>query len=276
VSNHSETPPLILVTNDDGITSPGLRAAALAASALGEVLIVAPSEQRSGAARSLPHHHTGSIVCCPLEVAGERVAAYQVDGSPAATVQHALMEVVPRRPALVVSGINYGENLGADVSISGTVGAALEAAVNGLPALAASLQTPKAMHTQPSEAVDFTAAIHFARLFGRLLLEDPLPFDVDVLCLNVPDTATPDTPWRLTRASRHTYFVPLPPQRDKLVDPMQIDYEAIHHPEQTEPDSDIYALAVDRVVSVAPLSRDLASRVDRGVLEEVLRGPKWH
>ena len=276
MSNHSEIPPLILVTNDDGIRSPGLHAAALAASALGEVLIVAPSEQRSGAARSLPHHHTGSIVRYPLDIAGERVTAYQVDGSPAAAVQHALMELVPRRPALVISGINYGENLGADVSISGTVGAALEAAINGLPALAGSLQTPKAMHTQPSDAVDFTAAIHFTRLFGRLLLEAPMPFDVDVLCVNVPDTATPDTPWRLTRVSRHTYFVPLHPQRDRLEDPLHMDYEAVLHPEQTELDSDIYALAVDRVVSVAPLSRDLASRADRGALEEVLRGPKRH
>jgi 5'-nucleotidase len=268
--------PLILITNDDGITSPGLRAAAYAASPLGEILIVAPSRQWSGSARSLPHDIRGSISRRRLDVEGKQIMAYQVDGSPAAAVLHALLEVAPRRPALLISGINYGENIGADITMSGTVGAALEGAVNGLPALAVSLQTPKETHTQPSDAVDFTAAIHFTQLFARHLLEVTLPFDVSVLKLDVPSSATPDTPWRLTRVSRHTYFAPVRPQRKRLAEPAQIDYEAIAHPERTEPDSDVYALAVDRVVSVAPLSHDLTSRVDKGTVEELLRGPRRH
>jgi 5'-nucleotidase len=207
-------------------------------------------------------------------VDGQLLTAYQVDGSPAAAVLHALLELAPRRPALLISGINYGENLGADVTMSGTVGAALEGAVNGLPALAVSLQTPKETHTRPSGSVDFTAAIHFTRLFARHLLEVTLPFDVSVLKLDVPALATPDTAWRLTRVSRRTYFAPIPPQRKSLAESTQIDYESIADPESSEPDSDIYALAVDRVISVAPLSHDLTSRVDRGTLEELLRGPK--
>jgi 5'-nucleotidase len=197
-----------------------------------------------------------------------------VDGSPAAAVLHGLFELSSRRPALLVSGINYGENLGADVTISGTVGAALEGAANGLPALAVSLQTPKETHTEPSDEVDFTAAIHFTRLFARHLLEIALPFDVDVLKVDVPSNATAETPWRLTRVSRHTYFTPVPPERGSLAEPAQIDYEALPHPERTESDSDIYALAVDRVISVAPLTHDLTSRVDRGMLEELFFGPK--
>jgi 5'-nucleotidase len=224
----------------------------------------------------LPHDLRGSISRLQLDVNGRQLTAYQVDGSPAAAVLHAILELAPRRPALLISGINYGENVGADVTISGTVGAALEGAVNGVPSLAISQQTPKETHAQPSDSVDFTAAIHFTRLFARHLLEVELPFDVSVIKLDVPASATPDTPWRLTRVSRHTYFAPIPPQRTTLAESARIDYEPIAHPERTEPDSDIYALAVDRVISVAPLSHDLTSRVDKGAMEELLRGPKRH
>jgi 5'-nucleotidase len=196
-----------------------------------------------------------------------------VDDSPALVVVHAVLELAPRRPALVISGINYGENLGSDITVSGTVGAALQAAAMGIPALAASLQTPKEMHANPSEGVDFAAAVHFTRLFAQHLLTTPLPFDTDLLKLDVPSDATPETPWRLTRVSRHAYFVSAPPQRRSLADLGMIDYEPLAHPEHAEPDSDIYALAVDRVVSIAPVSVDLTSRVDRGEMEALLRGP---
>jgi 5'-nucleotidase len=266
-------PPLILITNDDGIESPGLRAAARAALPLGELLVVAPDRQWSSAGRSMPPGPKERISRRPLEIDGQSavscggphhhtVAAYQIDGSPALAVLHALLKLAARRPALVIAGINYGENLGSDITISGTVGAALEGAVNGLPSLAVSLQTPKETHYNPSDDVDFTAAIHFTRLFARLLLTTSLPFDVDALKVDVPSDATPETPWRLTRVSRHSYFTAVPP-------PM--DYAPLAHPERTEPDSDIYTLAVDRVVSVAPLSLDLTSRVDRGEMEALLR-----
>jgi 5'-nucleotidase len=106
---------------------------------------------------------------------------------------------------------------------------------------------------------------------------------VQLLKLDVPSDATPETPWRLTRVSRHTYFVSVPPQTDAVTEPAaaplteragrELDYEPLAHPERTEPDSDIYALAVDRVVSIAPMSIDLTSRVDRGQMEALLRGP---
>lgn len=273
VSRHNET-PLILVTNDDGIESPGLHAAARAVLPLGDVLIAAPGRQWSGAGRSLPPGVQGSIAHYQLDIEGQRVPAYQVDGSPAAAVLHGLFELASREPALVVSGINYGENVGADVTISGTVGAALEGAANGLPALAVSLQTPKETHRQPSHDVDFAAAVHFTHIFAQYLLDIALPFDVDVLKVDVPMSATRQTPWRLTRVSRHTYFTPVTSRRNGLAEPAGIDYEPLPDPELTEPDSDIYALAVDRVIAVAPLSYDLTSRVGRGVLEELLRGPK--
>jgi len=264
--------PLILVTNDDGIASPGLRAAVRAALPLGQVLVAAPDRQWSGAARSMPPGPEGCIAPYPLEIDGQPVTAFQVDGSPALVVLHALFELAPRRPALLISGINFGENMGSDVTISGTVGAALQAAVYGIPALATSLQTPKETHANPSDHVDFATAIHFTRLFARHLLTVPLPFDADLLKLDVPADATPETPWRLTRVSRTIYFAAIPPRRTRLEEPAAIDYEPTANPEQAEPDSDVYALAVDRVVSVAPLSLDLSSRADPGQIEALLRG----
>jgi 5'-nucleotidase len=266
---------LIVITNDDGITSPGLRAAVRAALPLGEILVAAPDRQWSGTGRSMPAS-TGRILPYPLEVDGQPVTAYQVDASPALVVIYTLFELAPRRPALLISGINYGENMGSDVTISGTVGAALQSAASGIPALAASLQTPKETHVNPSDSVDFTAAIHFVRLFARWMLRGalraaPLPFDADILKIDVPDDATPETPWRLARASRHAYFVTIPPRRSDLAEPLTLDYERLPHPEQCEADSDIYALLVDGVVSVVPLSVDLTSRADFGEIEALLR-----
>jgi 5'-nucleotidase len=103
------------------------------------------------------------------------------------------------------------------------------------------------------------------------MLEASLPFDVDVLKLDVPDDATPKTPWRLTRTSRQPYFVTIPPRRSDLAEPLTLDYERLVLPQSAEPDSDIYALAVDRVVSVAPLSIDLTTRAAFAEIENLLR-----
>lgn len=273
MSIHNTKPPLILVTNDDGITSPGLWATVRAVLPLGTPLVVAPDRQWSGAGRSMPPGPEGRIARYPLEVDGRSITAYQVDASPALTVLHGLLELAPRQPALLISGINFGENLGSDVTISGTVGAALQGAVSGVPSMAISLQTPKENHTNHSDDVDFAAAIHFTRLFARMMLQTTLPFDVDALKIDVPDDATPDTPWRLTRVSRYAGFNPIPQRRANLAEPTPIDYEPTAHPERAEPDSDLYAMRVERAVSVAPLSLDLTSRADFEELESLLCGP---
>jgi 5'-nucleotidase len=115
---------------------------------------------------------------------------------------------MPEKPALIVSGINYGENVGTGVTISGTVGAALEAAALGFPALAISLETEPALHLSYSEDVDFSTAAYFTAYFGRLLLERRLLPDVDVLKVDVPSSATPQTPWKATRVSHLRYYEP--------------------------------------------------------------------
>jgi len=261
--------PLILVTNDDGIASPGLRAAVEAVHDLGDLLIAAPRWQQTGAGRSMPASATGRIIETTLDVGSCSFRAYAIEGAPAQVVQHALLELAYRRPALLVAGINYGENLGSGVTVSGTIGAILEAASFGIKGLAVSLETHKFYHLTYSEEVDFTAAIHFTRFFARQLLQVPLPPDVDALKVDVPSTATPETPWRMTRISRQRYFMPLalrdrpregvPPPLDN---PAPLDYEPVVDPDRLEPDSDIYVFSVQRMVTVSPLSLDLTARTD--------------
>jgi len=133
-------PPLILLTNDDGVHSPGLRAVAEAAAGLGEIVIVAPREQATGASRSVPASSDGRIDLIQLPVNGSQHPAYALGGTPAQAVLHAVLEILPRRPDLVISGINYGENVGTGITHSGTVGAAIEAAALNIPAQAVAMQ----------------------------------------------------------------------------------------------------------------------------------------
>jgi 5'-nucleotidase len=262
----------ILLTNDDGIHSPGLWAAASALSTLGFVHVVAPRQQSSGAGRSLPNSSDGRIELQQVQVNGQVWQVHAVGGTPAQAVLHGVLEVLPEPPDLVVSGINYGENVGSGITISGTVGAALEAAALGVPALAVSLETDVADHLSYSQSIDFSAAAHFTAYFAALELEKRLPLDVDVLKIEVPRDATPDTPWVVTRLSRQRYFVPVRPERRSWSEPGPLGYTLHNDPTHDPHDSDLYALRQRHLVSITPLSLDLTSRVDLAGLERLLRG----
>jgi len=259
-------PKQILLTNDDGIDSPGLWAAAAALAPLGFVTVVAPRQQWSGAGRSLPMQTEGRIVLQEITVAGQAWKAYAVDGSPAQAVLHALVELMPAYPDLIVAGINYGENVGSGVTISGTIGAALEGASFGIPSLAVSLQTDPSFHLTNSSNIDFAAAAHFTHRFAELLLSHKRLPDVDVLKVEVPEGATPATGWRVTRLSRTRYYLPQKPARAHLGDKAKVGYQRQIETERVEPDSDVRAL-LDGVVSVTPLSLDITSRVDLPVIQ---------
>jgi 5'-nucleotidase len=258
----------ILLTNDDGIRSPGLWAAAEALEPLGFVTVAAPLNQWSGAGRSMPYNSEGRIYEEQVTVGGRTWKVYAIDSTPAQVVQHGLVELIPDRPDLVVAGINYGENVGSGVTISGTIGAALEGAAFGLPSLAVSLQTDSRYHLSHSTEIDFSAAAYFTRKFARLLLDSPRPMDVDVLKVEVPEGATPATAWRVTRLSRNRYYLPQKPQRAALGDRANIAYARQLEPERVEPDSDVRAL-MDGVVSVTPLSLDITSRVDLQAIQHI-------
>jgi 5'-nucleotidase len=266
----SETPTKkqILLTNDDGIRSPGLWAAAEALAPLGYVTVAAPRLQWSGAGRSMPYTSEGRIFEETVTVNGRSWKVYAIDGTPAQAVQHGLVELLPRHPDLIVAGINYGENVGSGVTISGTVGATLEGASFGLPGLAVSLQTDSSYHLSHSTEVDFSAAAFFTHKFARLLLSLERLTDVDVLKVEVPEGATPATPWRVTRLSRTRYYLPQKPARANLSDKGVIGYLRQIEPELVEPDSDVRAL-IDGVVSVTPLSLDITSRVDLHTMTEL-------
>jgi 5'-nucleotidase len=259
----------ILLTNDDGIQSPGLWAAAEALSTLGFVHVVAPRDQYSGAGRSLPSTSEKTTQSQEIFMLGKTWTVYSVAGSPAQAVIHAIYEILPEKPDLVVSGINYGENLGTGITVSGTVGAALEAAGNGIPAIAVSLETDPSFHLTYSKEIDFLPAACLTRYFAEYVLEKALPFDVDVLKVEVPASATCDTPWEMTRLSRQNYYVP------SIVEGNQHNriegYRVGAFPEQDPPDTDIYVVRVKRHVAVTPISLDLTSRVALDELERNLR-----
>lgn len=250
--------PLILCSNDDGIESPGLWTAAAALRALGEVVIVAPDKQYTSIGRAHPTNVTGRVADVSREVDGARLTAYAVDASPGQCIHHAVLELLPRRPDLVMSGINYGDNVGSGLTASGTIGAALDAAAIGLPALAVSMEVDEAHFFSNADHIDFTEAAAWTRYFAERVLGRALPFDVDILKIEVPDNATPQTPWRVTRQSRKPFYTPYRTGTD-LQHPGRIRWRQFVDP-AAGADSDIRAVA-DKVVSVTPLSIDLTSRL---------------
>jgi 5'-nucleotidase len=260
----------ILLTNDDGIRSPGLWAAAQTLSSLGFVTVVAPREQQSGIGRGFPSTSDGVIQEQVVEVGGKTWKVYSIGGSPAQAVQHAVLEIMPRKPDLLVAGINFGENVGSGVTISGTVGAALEGAASGARSMAVSLETDIRLHGEISDEVDFSAAAYFTAYFAKLILSSESFPDVDILKVEVPNDATPETPWKMTCLSRERYFLPNQPRRENLGDPYVLSYRQATHVDKFKPGTDAYAIQVERVVSVTPLSLDLTSRVDLNDLERHL------
>jgi len=256
VTETSEVPrPLLVLTNDDGVFSPGLAALARSLSDLGDILIAAPLRQQSGVGRSL----TGSGIIQPveLELGFQPIGAFGIEGAPALAVRTAIVILAPRPVTLVVAGINYGENIGVGITMSGTLGAAIEAAGYQVPAIAVSLETDVAHHYTHSNEVNFSVAAVFARRAVINALKTGFPSKVDVLKLDIPCDADPATPWRMTALTRQRYY------ESTLVasETGQLrfnGYERAISLASLEPDSDARALLIDRVVSVCPLSIDLS------------------
>lgn len=181
----------IMVTNDDGIHAPGIQALAAALGELGEVTVVAPDRERSAAAHSLTLHS-------PLRVFEIRDRFFAVDGTPTDCVNMGIHRLLPFRPDLVVSGINHGANLGDDITYSGTVAAAMEANLMGIPAMAVSLAT-----FEVSE--HFSAAAGVAVRIARQILDNGLPADT-FLNVNVPNcSADKMNPPLITRQGRRSF-----------------------------------------------------------------------
>ncbi len=164
--------PLILVTNDDGFDAPGIQALAEAMSGLGEVAVVAPDRQRSGVGRAISLGR-------PLRARPRGTLRWCVDGTPVDCVYLAVHELLPRRPTLVMSGINRGPNLADDAGYSGTVAGAMEGCLVGIPSVAVSLVSWRPSNYDPAAA--------FAARVARYVLGAGLPRRT-VLNVNVPET----------------------------------------------------------------------------------------
>lgn len=173
---------LLLVSNDDGIDAPGIEVLARALAPLGQVMVVAPSTERSAQSHALTMHE-------PLRVSERAPGRFACSGQPADCVYLGVHHLCATRPTAVISGINRGSNLGDDVHYSGTVGAAEEAALMGIPALAVSL------HPDRANAPDhhWQTAAELAVRVLRAMVADPLPPRV-FLNLNVPDLPLDQVP----------------------------------------------------------------------------------
>jgi 5'/3'-nucleotidase len=227
----------ILLTNDDGIEAEGLRALTDALADWATISVVAPSREQSGAAQSLTLRTP--IICHPV---AER--RWAIDGTPADCVIVALHKLLPEKPDLVISGINYGANLGENAYYSGTVGAAREAALHHIPAVAISLCSKKS-------GVNFEAAARVARSTAELILKEGLPEQV-LLNVNVPE------PWKgevkFTRQSKKITRNQLSEGKD----PRGRTYYWLSEQrinKDVEPDTD-YAAIFSSAVSVTPVHLD--------------------
>ncbi|HEX8795588.1 MAG TPA: 5'/3'-nucleotidase SurE [Polyangiaceae bacterium] len=237
--------PLVLLSNDDGHASAGIRAMRTALAVAADVVVVAPETEQSATSHSLSLHR-------PLRLRDVEPGVFALDGTPADCVYvalHAVPRVLPRRPDLVVSGLNHGMNLGQDAFYSGTVAAAREGALRKIPAVAASVH-----HTvELARAAEATARIAAALLEGErtpgMLLNVNFPKD-----------------WageiRATRLGTRIYEDMVDFRRDpRGREYLWIAGPGVHHERDPGSDTDAYD---EGVASITPLLLDLTDRANVG------------
>ena len=250
----------ILITNDDGIFSEGLKLLAEALGTLAEVIVVAPDREQSASSHSL-------TVNRPLRMQRVRKHWYAVDGTPTDCVNLAVQGLLKEAPPdLVVSGVNFGLNLGGDVTYSGTVSAAFEASMHRLPGIAFSQEV--------GEGFSFDAAAELARRMIAVLIENELPSDL-LLNVNLPSGRERGVRW--TRLGKRTYRQTVV---EKL-DPRGRKYYWIAGtPDWEEESGTDYHALISGYVSVTPLHLDLTdyrgleSLALRASLERLEVGPR--
>jgi 5'-nucleotidase len=241
----------IMVTNDDGINASGILALASALRELGDVTVVAPDRERSAAGHSLTLHS-------PLRVFELRPGFYAVDGTPTDCVNMGIHSLLPFRPDLVVSGINHGPNLGDDITYSGTVAAAMEATLMGIPAIAVSLATF-------GEGACFATAAAVAVRVARQVAANGLPADT-FLNVNVPDCPAEGLQEPLITRQGKRSFV------GKIVDKTDPRGKKYYWIGSEEPDfndeagTDFHAVH-RRHISITPLHLDLTNYDSMKILE---------
>ena len=231
--------PLILITNDDGIDAPGIKALEKAMSALGDVWTVAPASEQSAVSHAI-------TLWNPLRIHQRAEQRFAVTGTPTDCVYIALSKILPRRPDICVSGVNHGANMGDDVIYSGTVAGASEATLQDIPAVAVSLASYKSQN--------FDAAAAAAAKVAASVLKRGLPRGV-LLNVNVPKDAQLDAPFKFTKLGRRYYGQIVTENNDPRNKPYywiggaELGFDDI-------PGTDCNAVA-DQCISVSPVQMDL-------------------
>ena len=242
--------PLILVTNDDGITAPGLRALVQYMEELGDVVVVAPDSPQSGMGHAITLDNTLYSQKVQIDSKNGKTEEYSCSGTPADCVKLALQELLERKPDICVSGINHGSNSSINVIYSGTMSAAIEAGIEGVPAIGFSL-------CDYSWEADFEPCGPYVQKIVQESLENGIPNGV-VLNVNIPKTEDKGINGikvcRQARANWKEKF-------DKRTNPMGKDYywltgefELLDHGE----DTDEWALS-QGYISVVPTQFDLTA-----------------
>lgn len=245
----------ILITNDDGLYSAGLKASYDALKDLGDVYVVAPAVQKSGVGRSIS-------IMEPIRVSEVNVngmKAYAVDGTPTDAVILGIHKITGHIPDVVVSGINLGENISTEsVTTSGTVGAALEAATQGSAAIAISLEVPDVDKFEfVFKPFDFSFAMKILRRLVETIIDKGMPEGVDVFNVNIP--SKPGGEIEITRLARRLYRTRI----EERLDPRGRKYYWIDGTEieDAEEGTDLHAIRNGKV-SITPLTLDSTARVD--------------
>lgn len=253
--------PVILVTNDDGITAPGIRNLVEAVKGLGKVVVVAPDKPQSGMGHAI-------TIGQPLRLTKVHffdsmdVEAYQCSGTPVDCVKLAVDKVLHQKPDICISGINHGANHSINVIYSGTMSAAVEAAIESIPSIGFSL-------LDYSLDADFTAA----RMYARKIVEQMLSGAIDkhtVLNVNIP-IATPDEikGVKICRQAYAKYEEDFLERTDPHGRPYYwLTGEFVNFDEGT--DTDVWALA-NKYISVVPVQFDLTHYTLKQKLEK-----EWH
>lgn len=238
----------ILLTNDDGIYAPGIHAMKTALETLGEVFMVAPERPRSAAGHSITLHKPLRVTPMTLP---NGMKGHAVSGTPTDSVTLGYDIVMEGRCDLVVSGINNGPNLGWDLTYSGTVAAAFEGAVLGMPAIAVSVTAQGVS----GDGIDFLPAAEFTARLARQLLTDPLPRHT-FLNVNVPHvTASELKGATVTHQGRREYVDRIVKRLDPGGRPYYWQAGSLRE-DTPDPGSDVHAVLENRI-SVTPVQLDL-------------------
>lgn len=253
----------VLISNDDGITASGILAAKKAVDELGDTYVIAPETQQSGIGHAITLNE-------PLRVNDHILRdgslGHGVTGTPTDAVTIALFEILDKKPDLMISGINTGFNLGqAELTTSGTLGAAIEAASFNIPTIAISQEVTRddIKFDNGEVEIDFDFAGKMLKKLAKIILKKGLPEGIDLLNVNVP--ANPiDEEFEVAKLGKRMYV----PIIEKRLDPREKPYYWIGGEpyDFDEPGSDGYELCKFQKTTVTPLKIDLTS--DMSLLKE--------